>query len=118
MYIGFGYDIHVTFNQDDERTNLIYHKIQNIGHVVMSMVPKETIVRILKLQAFENDSTTVTEETVTMLQRYLEVFVREAVQRSVANKDSQYDHEGNMNNEIQLNHEDLEKITGMLLLDM
>lgn len=83
----------------------------------MSIVPKETIVRILKLQAFEHESTAITEETVTMLQRYLEVFVREAVQRSVANKDLQ-GNQGIGNGEIQLNHEDLEKITGMLLLDM
>ncbi|GAV55175.1 hypothetical protein ZYGR_0AS04990 [Zygosaccharomyces rouxii] len=102
-----------SFDQYDEQPNLL-RKVQNIGHVDMSMVPKETIVRILKLQAFEHESTIITEETVTMLQKYLEVFVREAVQRSVANKDSH----GEGNGEVQLNHEDLEKITGMLLLDM
>lgn len=83
----------------------------------MSMVPKETIVRILKLQAFENESTSITEETVTMLQKYLDVFIREAVQRSIANKESQ-GNRGNGEGEIELNHEDLEMITGMLLLDM
>lgn len=74
-------------------------------------MPKETIARILQLNSFEHESTTITEETLTMLQKYLELFVREAVQRSVANKES-------AGEEVRLTHEDLENITGMLLLDM
>ncbi|AQZ18446.1 MHF2 (YDL160C-A) [Zygosaccharomyces parabailii] len=77
----------------------------------MATVPKETIARILQLHSFEHVSTTITEETLAMLQKYLELFIREAVQRSVANKEVSGD-------EVQLTHEDLENITGMLLLDM
>lgn len=93
----------------------------------MNTVPKETIARIIQLDAFEQDSTQITEETLTMLQGYVEILVREAVLRSVANKEElkteAVDVEGGndnhtKNNETILTHEDLEKIIGLLLLDM
>lgn len=93
----------------------------------MNTVPKETIARLLQLDAFEQDSTQITEETLTMLQGYVEILVREAVLRSVANKEEVKTEgidveDGNgdysKSDETILTHEDLEKIIGLLLLDM
>lgn len=91
------------------------------------IIPKETIARTLQIESFENESTRITEETVAMLQKYMEIFVREAVLRSATNKEqvkkmsSKDELPPNVhddNNEILLTHEDLENITGLLLLDM
>lgn len=56
-----------------------------------------------------------------MVQAYMERFIREAVMRSSTNKSEvKLEHAGTDKNgtEIILSHEDLEKITGLLLLDM
>lgn len=86
-------------------------------------VPKETIALTLEVGAFEHESTKITEETVDMLQKYMEVFVREAVMRSHANKEQikkeqDATHGRQAANELTLTHEDLENVTGLLLLDM
>lgn len=88
---------------------------------MVDKIPKETIARTFQVGAFENESTTITDETVGMMQKYMEVFVREAVLRSSANKEQiKVEHSGTQrnSNEIVLTHEDLENITGLLLLDM
>ncbi|CCE91095.1 Mhf2p TDEL_0C02060 [Torulaspora delbrueckii] len=88
---------------------------------MVDKIPKETIARTFQVGAFENESTNITDETVGMMQKYMEVFVREAVLRSSANKEQiKVEHSGAQrnSNEIVLTHEDLENITGLLLLDM
>lgn len=86
-------------------------------------IPKETIALALEVEAFEQDSTKITEETVSMLQKYMEVFVREAVMRSSVNKEQVKREQGALQAQepasgVTLTHEDLENITGLLLLDM
>lgn len=100
--------------------------LSNICEMVET-IPKETNARILQTCSFEHNSTRITEETLTMLQGYMEILVREAVLRSLANKEqAKQQDEGlfrssnikNENSEVELTHEDLENIAGLLLLDM
>lgn len=90
-------------------------------------IPKETIARTFQVGAFENESTNITDDTVSMVQKYMEVFVREAVLRSSANKEQlKLENAGAQPvsgaqrnaSEVVLTHEDLENVTGLLLLDM
>ncbi|CEP62575.1 Mhf2p LALA0_S05e08680g [Lachancea lanzarotensis] len=84
-----------------------------------SMVPKDTIARVFQTCSFNHDSTRITESTLTVIEEYLEVFVREAVLRSVENKDRVKEEDSNrLNNELVLTHKDLESVSGLLLLDM
>lgn len=103
-------------------------------------IPKSSIGRILQTSSFTSKDTRITEETVTKLQKYLELFVREAVLRSLDNKEEKIKNTSNNNeeaqirvknepgmdqsindaikNQIELTPDDLEAITGLLLLDM
>lgn len=86
-------------------------------------IPQDTIALILEVGAFEHGTTKITEETVGMLQKYMEIFVREAVLRSQVNKEQVKKEQdavsGNREaKEVTLTHEDLENVTGLLLLDM
>ncbi|QLQ79165.1 hypothetical protein HG537_0B05130 [Torulaspora globosa] len=86
-------------------------------------IPRETIGLLLEIGAFEHGTTKITEETVGMLQKYMEIFVREAVLRSQVNKEQVKKEQDVVYGkrdakEIILTHEDLENVTGLLLLDM
>ena len=84
-----------------------------------TMVPKDTIARVFQTCSFNNDSTRITESTLTVIEEYLEVFVREAVLRSVENKERVKEEDSNrLNNDLVLTHKDLESVSGLLLLDM
>ncbi|SCU99327.1 LAFA_0G23354g1_1 [Lachancea sp. 'fantastica'] len=85
----------------------------------MSPVPKDTIARVFQTCSFSQDSTRITESTLTVIEEYLEVFVREAVLRSIENKERLGEQESNrLNNDLVLTHKDLESVSGLLLLDM
>lgn len=95
---------------------------------MVDKIPVETIARILQISSFQHYSTKITAETLMMLQDYMEILVREAVLRSIANKE-EAEQEGlnrNMqharlkheNEGMLLTHRDLERIAGLLLLDM
>lgn len=76
-------------------------------------IPKETIAQILQLEAFENADTKMTEETLSMIQRYMELFIREAMCRSLDNKEKELGQ-----TDIVIDEKDLERVVGLLLLDM
>lgn len=82
-------------------------------------VPKDTIARIFQTCSFQNDSTRITETTLTLVDEYLEIFVREAILRSIENKDQVKDeHQDQLGSQVVLTHKDLERVSGLLLLDM
>ncbi|SCU92571.1 LANO_0E01376g1_1 [Lachancea nothofagi CBS 11611] len=82
-------------------------------------VPKDTIARIFQACSFTNESTRITESTLMLVDEYLEVFVREAVLRSVENKERIKDeHRDQLGDQLILTHKDLENVSGLLLLDM
>ncbi|CCE63772.1 hypothetical protein TPHA_0F02910 [Tetrapisispora phaffii CBS 4417] len=98
-------------------------------------IPKDTIARILQLESF-GEETRISAESVGILQKYMELFVREAVLRSIENREQKQSNiealkkapaKANPDqlqtfqhsfNGIELTHEDLEEISGLLLLDM
>ncbi|CCH61108.1 hypothetical protein TBLA_0E00470 [Henningerozyma blattae CBS 6284] len=101
-------------------------------------LPENTIARILQTSSFVDENTRITKNTVTKLQKYMELFIREAALRSLENKEEQISNEKSAvknepgledtkifndnnklnDNDIELSHEALEAITGLLLLDM
>ncbi|SCU89194.1 LADA_0E14158g1_1 [Lachancea dasiensis] len=82
-------------------------------------VPKDTIARIFQLCSFSDEGTRITESTLALIDEYLEIFVREAVLRSIENKERLKDeNRDQLGNQLVLTHKDLENISGLLLLDM
>lgn len=81
-------------------------------------LPKDTIARIFQNCSFTQDSTRITEDTVALTNKYIELFVREAVLRSLENKEKVKPETESLDNGTVLSHEDLEEISGLLLLDM
>ncbi|OXB44098.1 hypothetical protein B1J92_I03432g [Nakaseomyces glabratus] len=80
-------------------------------------VPQDTIARVLQVAAFKDKKTRIESDVVDALQRYIDVFAREAVLRSIEHHDaSQEGLEQEQDKEI--THTDLENIAGLLLLDM
>ncbi|SCU81412.1 LAME_0B06964g1_1 [Lachancea meyersii CBS 8951] len=82
-------------------------------------VPKDTIARIFQTCSFSNESTRITESSLTLIDEYLTIFVREAVLRSIENKE-RVKEEGRdqLSDDLVLTHKDLESVSGLLLLDM
>ncbi|CAB4252193.1 similar to Saccharomyces cerevisiae YDL160C-A Putative protein of unknown function [Maudiozyma barnettii] len=75
-------------------------------------IPRETISRLVKHYLVDKQLT-VTPEVIEGISKYLESFVQEATLRSIEN------HELNGHNqELVLEYDDLEKIIGLLMLDM
>lgn len=81
-------------------------------------LPKDTIARIFQTCSFTQDSTRITEDTIALTNKYIELFVREAVLRSLENKEKVKPETESLDNGTVLSHEDLEEISGLLLLDM
>ncbi|SCV99795.1 LAFE_0B02674g1_1 [Lachancea fermentati] len=82
-------------------------------------LPKDTIARIFQTCSFQHDSTRITENTLSLMDKYMELFIREAVLRSIENKEQVKQEDDNqIDDSIVLTHKDLEKISGLLLLDM
>ncbi|SCU93615.1 LAMI_0E14994g1_1 [Lachancea mirantina] len=84
------------------------------------IVPQDTIARVLETCSFESEDTRITESTVNLVDKYLEMFVREAVLRSLENKEQEVKQEENnpLREATVLTHKDLERVLGVLLLDM
>ncbi|CCD22353.1 Mhf2p NDAI_0A01950 [Naumovozyma dairenensis CBS 421] len=85
----------------------------------------ETIEKILRSESFQNKDTTITKETILMIQRYMDLFIKEAVIRSYENKVAtqveDFDDEEDADEEdktIELTHLDLERIVGLLLMEL
>ncbi|EDO17067.1 hypothetical protein Kpol_530p37 [Vanderwaltozyma polyspora DSM 70294] len=81
-------------------------------------IPKETIARLLETSSFEHSSTRITEDVVEGLQKYMELFVREAIMRSIETKAKLEEENSFTGVRVELTHTDLEEIAGLLLLDM
>ncbi|AET39557.1 Mhf2p Ecym_4520 [Eremothecium cymbalariae DBVPG len=90
-----------------------------MNHSQEPVVPSDTIARIFQLCSFTQDSTRITEDTITLTEKYIKLFVREAVLRSLENKDKvkKEDGKGSLIEGPVLHHTDLEEISGILLLD-
>ncbi|CAR30079.1 Mhf2p [Lachancea thermotolerans CBS 6340] len=82
-------------------------------------IPSDTIARIFQTCSFKDDSTRITESTLSLVDAYLEVFVREALLRSIENKEQvKSEHQDQLGDQVVLTHKDLERVSGLLLLDM
>lgn len=86
-------------------------------------LPEDTIARLLHEVAFEDkENTRITKDVVSMLQRYIDVFAKEAVVRSLEAFEERIEMQdsahNNNNHNQQVTHEDLECVAGLLLLDM
>ncbi|CCK69485.1 Mhf2p KNAG_0C03810 [Huiozyma naganishii CBS 8797] len=73
-------------------------------------ISRETLSRILT-QSFKNKSTTIDDQALTSVQKYVETYVQEIILRSLENKDLGV-------NPAELTERDIERILGLLLLDM
>lgn len=82
-------------------------------------ISSDTIARIFKTCAFTQENTIITEDAMLLVGKYMELFVREAALRSLENKDKvkKENSAGLVDETKMLQHEDLEKISGILLLD-
>mgnify|MGYP003365586608 CR=1 FL=1 len=75
-------------------------------------LPRETISRLVE-HYLSNKRTNVTPEVTEGITKYLELFIEEAILRSIENhKDS------GTEKELHLEYDDLEKIIGLLMMDM
>lgn len=75
-------------------------------------LPRETISLLVK-HYLNNKQTNVTPEVTEGVTKYLELFTEEAILRSVEN------HKDNgKGQELYLEYDDLEKIIGLLMMDM
>lgn len=84
------------------------------------LIPTDTIARIFQVCSFTQDTTLITEDTVKITQKYIDLFIREAVLRSMENKEQikKEEHESSFTDNVILTHTDLEDISGLLLLDL
>lgn len=78
-------------------------------------IPPALLSRLLH-DNFKNSDTRITKEAMTVVQRYIEIFTREAVVRSVLAK-RQGNQQGQPKDDNFFEVEDLEKIVPQLLLD-
>ncbi|KAK1772773.1 CENP-S associating centromere protein X-domain-containing protein [Phialemonium atrogriseum] len=69
-------------------------------------IPPELLTRLLH-EFFEKDGTRVTRDANAAVARYMDIFVREAIARSAAERDGKF-----------MEVEDLEKVAPQLLLDL
>lgn len=83
-------------------------------------LPEDTIARLMHEVAFEDkENTRIGTEVVSMIQQYIDVFAREAVVRSLEAYEERVEMQENTTNKNEeVNHEDLECVAGLLLLDM
>ncbi|SMN18277.1 similar to Saccharomyces cerevisiae YDL160C-A MHF2 Putative protein of unknown function [Maudiozyma saulgeensis] len=77
-------------------------------------IPTETISRLVKHYLVDKQLT-VAPEVIEGICKYLELFVEEAALRSIENHETK---DNNNNQELVLEYDDLEKIIGLLMLDM
>ncbi|AAS51070.1 ACL158Wp [Eremothecium gossypii ATCC 10895] len=82
-------------------------------------IPTDTIARLFHTCSFTQDSTKITEDAVTLVERYMKLFIREAVLRSLENKEKvkQETRADSFAEGPVLQHTDLEEISGVLILD-
>lgn len=73
-------------------------------------IPKETISRLI-IMHLKDKEISISEDVILAITKYIELFVQEATLRSIENHD-------NTNDDITLEYDDLEKIIGLLMLDM
>ncbi|AMD22041.1 HGL299Wp [Eremothecium sinecaudum] len=78
-------------------------------------IPGDTIARVFETCSFTQDDTRITEDTVMLVEKYMRLFIREAALRSLENKEVLNDVKAE--NPV-LQHGDLERISGVLLLDL
>ncbi|CAI4057916.1 hypothetical protein N7582_000965 [Saccharomyces uvarum] len=80
------------------------------------ILPKEAIIKILS-QNNSDKNIKIDDKVIPMIQKYLEIFIEEAALRSLqSHKDSSGAHDGD--GPLELSHLDLERIVGLLLMDM
>ncbi|EJS44403.1 YDL160C-A [Saccharomyces arboricola H-6] len=80
------------------------------------MLSKEALIKILGQNNGGKDMK-IDEKVIPMIQKYLDIFVEEAALRSLqSHKDASEGHDDN--GPIELSHLDLERIVGLLLMDM
>ncbi|AGO13490.1 AaceriACL158Wp [[Ashbya] aceris (nom. inval.)] len=82
-------------------------------------IPTDTIARLFQTCSFTQDSTKITEDAITLVERYMKLFIREAVLRSLENKEKvkQEKRADSFAEGPVLQHTDLEEISGVLILD-
>ena len=75
-------------------------------------LPRETISRLVK-HFLSNKGSNVTPEVNEGITKYLELFAEEAILRSIENHKDK-----GTEKEMYLEYDDLEKIVGLLMMDM
>ncbi|WPH03516.1 centromere protein x [Acrodontium crateriforme] len=80
--------------------------------------PSQPLILRLLHEAFANKSTTIDKHAIEVLQKYLEVFVREAIARSAQAKEAKVERgEAKWDDRAWLEVEDLESVVAGLVLD-
>ncbi|AJP37592.1 Mhf2p [Saccharomyces cerevisiae YJM1078] len=80
------------------------------------MLSKEALVKILSQNNSGKDMK-IADEVIPMIQKYLDIFIEEAALRSLQSHkemNGKHDDKG----PLELSHQDLERIVGLLLMDM
>ncbi|KAL3232877.1 hypothetical protein RNJ44_04793 [Nakaseomyces bracarensis] len=81
-------------------------------------IPGDTIARLMHEIAFEDkEHTRMSEEVVSKIQQYIDVFAKEAVVRSLEAYEERVEMQ-DLSQKEEVTHEDLECVAGLLLLDM
>ncbi|AJV11573.1 BMC_2a_G0007560.mRNA.1.CDS.1 [Saccharomyces cerevisiae] len=80
------------------------------------MLSKEALIKILSQNEGGNDMK-IADEVVPMIQKYLDIFIDEAVLRSLQSHKDINGERGDKS-PLELSHQDLERIAGLLLMDM
>ncbi|CAI4037748.1 hypothetical protein SMKI_04G0790 [Saccharomyces mikatae IFO 1815] len=80
------------------------------------MLSKEALVKILSQNNCGKDIE-ISDEVIPMIQKYLDIFIEEAALRSLqSHKDINKEHD--KKDPLELSHQDLERVVGVLLMDM
>ena len=82
----------------------------------MVMLSKEALIKILSQNEGGNDMK-IADEVVPMIQKYLDIFIDGAVLRSLQSHKDINGERGDKS-PLELSHQDLERIVGLLLMDM
>ncbi|CAI1892226.1 hypothetical protein SEUBUCD646_0D00890 [Saccharomyces eubayanus] len=104
--------------QNDVRTQINAGRKRETISVCMDemMLSKEAIIEILS-QNNGSKNIKIADEVILMIQKYLDIFIEEAALRSLqSHKDSPEAHDDG--GPFELSHLDLERIVGLLLMDM
>lgn len=79
------------------------------------MLSKDALIKILSQNNFRKDIK-IDDKVLPMIQNYLDIFIEEAALRSLqSQKDASG---GHRDGPLELSHLDLERIVGLLLMDM